>query len=583
MEAIRRAASIDQRRRVAPTVSRTDRPTSARFRKDDAHWLAYVSTGWELGRRNPSRLAPLTDETFRAVQQLQAGDIAVTTVRVAARFAAGDDALGGLVRQQQDLAAEWGTLDRQLIDVLGRPPAERDRSLEDGLHRRLGDIDTRLSQLDREITLRFPEYKQLVSAEPASVGEVQQLLAPDEALLVYVVRSESKKGRETPASFVWLVRRERALMARLDLDPARLANDVRALRAQLDPAAWKGGVPPLFDTALAHRLYAKLLPFDRDLLAPRHLLIVPDGPLESLPFSVLVRTKPREGASYREVDWLARSYATTTLPSVSSLRALRRFAKPARATEPFRGVGDPVLTGPAGPARGVDMARLLTRGLANPAEVRALPPLPETADELRTLARDLGAGEDALLLRERATEATVKAGFLSGARVVAFATHAGVAGELPGLAEPALVLTPPMVASEEDDGLLTASEAAQLKLDAEMVLLSACNTAAPDGTPGAPGLSGLAKAFIYAGSRALLVSHWAVLSDAAERLTTGMFAELARDPSLGRAEALRRAEMALLDEQSHPGLSHPSAWAPFVVVGEGRTQAPADQASTAVP
>ena len=249
---------------------------------------------------------------------------------------------------------------------------------------------------------------------------------------------------------------------------------------------------------------------------------------------------------------------------------LRRLTEPSRAVGPFRGVGNPVLTGMAPETEGtLSVASLVADGLADPAQVRALPPLPETADELGELARILGAGEDSLLLAEQATEAAVKAGVLSRARVVAFATHAGVAGELPGLAEPALVLTPPEVASEEDDGVLTVSEVAELSLDADFVVLSACNTAAPDGTPGAAGLSGLAKAFLYAGSRSLLVSHWAVISDAAVRLTTGMFAELSRDPGLGRAEALRRSQLALLDDPQRPNLlGHPAAWAPFVIVGE---------------
>jgi CHAT domain-containing protein len=330
--------------------------------------------------------------------------------------------------------------------------------------------------------------------------------------------------------------------------------------------------------ALARRLHGKLLPFgDGALAGVRHLLVVPDGPLQSLPFAVLARPAAAapEGTDYRRVDWLARRLATTTLPSVSSLRVLRRAAPSSRAREPFRGVGDPVLTGVPAPARGgagaPDVAALLADGLADPDQVRALPPLPETAAELQALARRLRAGEDDLLLGERATERAVKGGALAGARVVAFATHAGVAGELPGLAEPALVLTPPDVASEEDDGVLSVSEAARLRLDAEFVLLSACNTAAPDGSPGARGLSGLAKAFLYAGSRSLLVSHWAVLSDAAERLTTGMFDELAREPGLGRAEALRRSSMALLGGAAgdDPLMAHPAAWAPFVVVGEG--------------
>jgi hypothetical protein len=92
-------------------------------------------------------------------------------------------------------------------------------------------------------------------------------------------------------------------------------------------------------------------------------------------------------------------------------------------------------------------------------------------------------------------------------------------------------------------------------------------SAAPDGTPGASGLSGLTRAFVYAGARSLLVSHWAVYSAAAERLTTGMFAELAREPGLGSAEALRRAMLALIDGGGR--LAHPAAWAPFVVIGEG--------------
>ncbi len=214
-------------------------------------------------------------------------------------------------------------------------------------------------------------------------------------------------------AYLWLVRRDRAEMYRLDLAPDELAGVIRRLRAQLDPNRWPGDVPPAFDTALAHNLYRKLLPFDPVLLAGvHHLLIVPAGPLESLPFQILVRTPPREGTDYREVDWLARSFATTTIPPVSSLRALRRFAKPSRAAEPFRGVGDPVLDGPSGPGRGVAVAQLLTRGIADPAEVRRLPPLPETAGELKALAVSLGVGDESLLLRERATERAVKAGAL---------------------------------------------------------------------------------------------------------------------------------------------------------------------------
>ncbi len=174
-----------------------------------------------------------------------------------------------------------------------------------------------------------------------------------------------------------------------------------------------------------------------------------------------------------------------------------------------------------------------------------------------------------MFLGNQATERTVRNTDLSDSRVLAFATHGLVAGQIKGAAEPALVLTPPAQASDEDDGLLTASEIARyLKLDADWVILSACNTAAGD-APGAEGLSGLAKAFFYAGARALLVSHWSVQSEAAVKLTTRMLTEAAQHPAIGRAEALRRSMLALMDDTENPHFAHPLFWAPFVVVGEG--------------
>jgi CHAT domain-containing protein len=306
----------------------------------------------------------------------------------------------------------------------------------------------------------------------------------------------------------------------------------------------------------------------------RHLLVVPDGPLQSLPYSVLVTgpvPAPVRGAeALRALGWLAKRYALTVLPSVSSLRALRTLAPPSRARQPFAGFGAPRLAGPAGAGGPGQLVRVYTRGGEVDVEaVRALPALPESAGELQRIAKALGAPAEALHLGAAASETTVRSLDLRRFRTVAFATHALMAGEFRGLGEPALVLTPPERPAGDDDGLLTAGEIARLGLDADWVVLSACNTAAPDGTPGAEGLSGLARAFFYAGTRSLLVSHWAVSSEAAVSVTTGLFEALAADPGIGRAEALRRAELALLADPERPELAHPAFWAPFVVVGEG--------------
>ena len=361
----------------------------------------------------------------------------------------------------------------------------------------------------------------------------------------------------------------------LEIGHQELEDAVTALRGGLDQTPRSLGDVRPFDTAEAFLLYdAIFAPTEPLLEGVRHVFVVPDGALQSLPVGVLVTKEPehrvRKLEDYADVPWLAKRYAMTVLPSVSSLRALRQFAKAARATYPFVGFGDPLLEGDPGRGRGFDVAALFTRGaVADVDGVRKLPRLPDTADELRALAQSLGVEDEMVFLGERATETLVRSEDLSRYRVLAFATHGLVAGDLKGVAEPALVFTPPETGSEADDGLLTASEIATLNLDADWVILSACNTAAADGTPGAEGLSELAKAFFYAGARALLVSHWSVVSDAAVKLTTTMFDEMRDDPDIGRAEALRRARLKLMTDVEKPYFAHPMFWAPFVVVGEG--------------
>ena len=201
----------------------------------------------------------------------------------------------------------------------------------------------------------------------------------------------------------------------------------------------------------------------------------------------------------------------------------------------------------------------------------ALPALSETADELQAVAKVLGAQSEDIKLGEAASVTSVKKEPLANYRVVYFATHALVAGEVEKFAkvkaEPALVLSIPDEPTEDDNGLLTASEVAMLKLNADFVVLSACNTAAGD-KPGAEALSGLARAFFYAGAKSLVVSHWEVYSDATVALMDGLFEALEANPRLSHAEALRISMLRMIGNSSEPELAQPMFWAPFVVVGE---------------
>jgi CHAT domain-containing protein len=151
-------------------------------------------------------------------------------------------------------------------------------------------------------------------------------------------------------------------------------------------------------------------------------------------------------------------------------------------------------------------------------------------------------------------------------------------GDLDGLHQPALALSSPSLANdEENDGLLTMGEIMGLRLDADWVVLSACNTGAGNGS-GAEAASGLGRAFFYAGTRAILLSNWPVESHSVKLLTTDIFKRQAEDPLLSRARALQASMLNLLDNGVYRdqktgkalfAYAHPLFWAPFSLVGEG--------------
>jgi CHAT domain-containing protein len=511
-----------------------------------------------------SRDATAAAESFEVAQLSHSSSSARAVAGMAARFAAGNDALAAAVRERQDLVDTWQRLDTEIVAAEGAQAPQRDAAADAKLRDDLAATRQQIDKLDATIGAQFPAYSELSNPKPVAIDATQALLANNEAMLVYLTGPHE--------TWLWALRHDRAALYRLNIGANALADEVTALRSRLDPERNPALAP--FDARRAYVLYQRILAPALPVLAGAHLVfIVPDGALESLPFGVLVTQSPSKSPvrpeDHRAIKWFAQDYALAVLPSVGSLKALREFTSAGRAASPFAGIGDPVLEGPPGPARGVKIADLFRGAVADVDAVRQLPPLPETADELRAVAKLMGAGEQDLYLSQRADEQLLRHSRLDRYRVIEFATHGLMSGDLQGLAEPALVLTPPPVASPEDDGLLTASKVATLKLNADWIILSACNTAASDGTPDAGGLSALAKAFFYAGARSILVSHWAVVSDATVPLTTGAFRAIAHDPRIGPAEAMRQSMQALLSSRDHPKWAHPLFWAPFSLIGEG--------------
>jgi TPR repeat protein/CHAT domain-containing protein len=666
LERIRRASRIYRDRMMTPGRRQESGTESERIGRFKGTFHIHLGLLADRLSQEPSLRQDLTSESFEIGQLYRDGPVGAALAQMAVRYAAGNDTLAAVVREQQDTAQAFEKADADLVAMLTKPPLEYHPEAGAALRARAGALKDKLDGLSQRLAQDFPRYAELAVPRPVPLDQVQGLLKPGEALvalaandvdaMVWLVRPDGSSFRHVTfdhapavigkvtaggaaeavgikAGDVILaidgrtVSRFEDLRQIIGANPGRplaltisrggtqqtltatpqasnvtdgagaakvvgllgierrsLLDRVETLLATLSPEQ-NPTLGRAFPVAEAYALYQDLLGPESERLADvKTLFVVADGPLESLPFSVLVTGPPAAGKpDYQKVAWLARGWAPVSLPTVSSLRALRTLASNASpAAEPFIGFGNPDFGGQSTGERGAGNAAtgapepvVLTGGLlADPDRLRQnLEPLPGTADELKAIAGLLGAGSDSVILGAKASVSTVEATNLAAYRVVDFATHALVANDLEKLhlqgPEPAIALSVPAMATPEDDGLLRASRVAQLKLNADWVVLSACNSAAPDGTPNASSLSGLAKAFFYAGARAVVVSYWSVVSDTTVPLITGLFREWRAHPELGRAEALRRSMMAFLDHPPIPRYAHPMVWAPFVVAGEG--------------
>jgi CHAT domain-containing protein len=529
---------------------------------------------------------------WQSVQKALAGS--------ALRAAAGSPELGTKIKQVQDADDELQAVYKNLITQRSAPPDRQLPAVITAMEQRIAELQKQQQRDLADIRRRFPQYDELVSPRPVSLANARRVLKPNEALLsIYV----------TPGgSYVWATGPQGDL--RFHFSPKKpewVADQVKRLRDSVDLTTGISLDRLRFDLEAGQSLYQELLaPVESAWSQADTLLVVANESLGQIPFSLLPTGAPEGQAApglpmsqYRQVPWLARKVAVAYLPSVSALVTLRSLPAAPSRRDAFLGFGDPDFGAQTegGGTRGAQRVASATRNLKikrtpgwdenqTSADVPVAPPppvpetptltaLPDTREEITAIATALQADpqRDAFF-GPQANRQNVLASDLKRRRIVAFATHGLVAGDLPGLDQPALALSPAQ-GRPITDGLLKLEDILKLSLDADLVVLSACNTAAADGT-GAEAVSGLGRGFFYAGARSVLATHWPVETVSARELVTHLFERYAKDAQLTRAQALRRAMLDLIDSdvarddqgRAVMAYSHPAFWAPYALYGD---------------
>jgi CHAT domain-containing protein len=546
--------------------------------------------------RDQSSDVTAVGEAFRLAEAIRGSSVQKALVAASVRMAANNPTVGELARSEQDLERQRAALLALLSNLLAAPAEERDEKVIAELRKQIDALRAQRVASRKELEKRFPRYADLINPKPPRVDEVRASLKPGEVFVSFYF------GRFR--SFVWVVPKEgEVVLAGLQSNLEQIDDRVSRIRASLESGDVQALADlPQFNFEIAHGLYNLLLkPVEAAWRDAKNLVVASNGALGLLPLGLLTTapfTPPTDEqvhfASYRRAPWLARTHAVTFVPSAAALITLRGLAAGASQRDKLIGFGDPYFSkeqakeagerGTSGSPNAIDQRGLRTarRSLPklrefNTAQLDRLPRLPDTADELRSVALALQVDPAKVLnLGRNANERAVKQANLAKFRVVAFATHGLVPGELDGLNQPALALSAPDVADVDGDGLLTMDEVLALKLDADWVVLSACNTGSGV-RAGAEAASGLGRAFFYAGARSLLLTNWAVYSVPAAQLVADLFRRQAADDKVARSEALRQAMMALVDG---PGFldeagkevatfAHPVFWAPYTLVGDG--------------
>ena len=501
-------------------------------------------------------------EMFTAAQLAQGGITSQQIAQASATLAenARNPKVAEAIRLQRDLKSQLDSLYGKRDDLA---QAQKQGGNQPGLQQRASDLEKlidetqrRANEADAALQAASPNYGQLVQ-ETVKPADVFAQLHPNEAFVAMTLSDAE--------GWVFVLRNGQIAVSRIPRGTEYIAKLVGRVRAGIELT---GPALPKFDIAGARELYDLTLRGVAPALeGAKSVVFAPSGALLSLPFEVLL-TGPATEEQLATAPWLIRQFTIAHVPAPSNFVSLRKIAGGSRATQSWFGFGEfhPVTRAQAERSFPSATCGTSARDLAG------LPLLPYAKKELDAARQLLGATASDEMLGTNFTAARVVAASLKNYRILQFSTHALLPTDLRCQSEPAIVTSAPGGAADAKGALLTASQVVSMDLDADLVILSACNSGGPGGTTAGESLSGLARSFFYAGARSLLVTHWSVNDQVAAFLVADSLRRMRADPSLGMTGAMRDSQLAMLEGagKDFPAeIAHPFFWAPFAVIGDG--------------
>ncbi|MBC8295736.1 MAG: CHAT domain-containing protein, partial [Pelagibacterales bacterium] len=522
------------------------------IKKNKKYVHFFINSVMEFSHNNPEILNKYSDINFHDLifvlqQMIKANKLSINLSQAISREMSKNDEISLIIKQYSNLIDKRKNL--MNISSWSKKYIER-------INEELKQTDMTISKLKTKIYEVYPDFEKNFTHQIISASMLQNTIDDGQAVIQISVGKYS--------SIVSVISKENYKIYRLkNADKKNIKSLVKNIR---DSIQLENNLPKKFDKNSSSELY-KILFDDRIKKILEHkekLIIIPDGPLYSIPYELLFDNDSDK--------WLVEKYAITVYPSIYSFSALNNniaFNK----SNSFLGLGNPKIQDDRVADNSkflkdaeLEFSNIFTRGGSVDLKyLKLFPELPETEVELKRIASKFD-NNSKLYLRERFNEKQLKKINFSNFKVVNFATHALVVGEIDGLSEPAIVLSLPKKISDHDDGLLTAKEIIKMKLNNDLIILSACNTASSDGSSSGEALSGLANSFFYSGARSLLVTHWAIISDTSVDLVSDTF-DFLNESDGDLSIALRKSKIKML---KNPKTSHPIYWAPYTLVGRSK-------------